>query len=155
MDTCLSLVITRVSLCVPLPVELPSRPLHVWKQLQRGWAWRGVCFAWEPRRLPWWQTANFQSPLWSNTGCKCVLTTTQQTRLSAWSTVDALVTLPSEGQIISQSTELYQIFPNSVTLFQYMHLPPNTIFTFYLVFPNKSLRFFFPLNKFTQGGHFI
>lgn len=54
VDTYLSLVTTRVSLCVPLPMELPSWSLHVWKQLQRGWAWRCVCFAWEPRCLPWW-----------------------------------------------------------------------------------------------------
>lgn len=36
----------RVSLRVPLPVELPSWSLHVREQLQRGWAGRCVCPAW-------------------------------------------------------------------------------------------------------------
>lgn len=75
---CLSLVTSRVSLCVPLPVELPSWSLHVWKQLQRGGAGRCVCPARKSRCLPWREAANFQSTLWGDPRRKCVPVPVQQ-----------------------------------------------------------------------------
>lgn len=47
----------------PLPVELPSRPLYLWQQLQRSRAWRRLHSSWEPGSFPWWQTASFSSGL--------------------------------------------------------------------------------------------
>lgn len=75
LTVALCVVTPRVSLCVPLPVELPSRSLHVWEQLQGGWAGGRVCPSREPGRVPWRQAANLQSALWSHSGRKCALET--------------------------------------------------------------------------------
>lgn len=63
----------RVSVRVPLPVELPAWPLHVRQQLQGGRGGGGLHPARQQRGLPRWQAAHLQGPLRSDPGCKCCL----------------------------------------------------------------------------------